>query len=205
MDIDWIRKGLMKPGKSQRGLALALGVDASAVNRLLKGTRQLKAAEIEKAQIYLDAPIGLKVLTPESLMSPKNNDDKIRVLGMAECGPDGWSLWNGEIVDYVSRPANLSGAANAYAVFAVGNSMDPRYHAGELVYIHPGKPVTPGCYVLVQMQPKEDGAAPRAILKRLARRSGTKIILEQFNPAKTFDLKTSEIVSMHRIVGSGES
>uniref|UniRef100_UPI003F6EEFB8 helix-turn-helix domain-containing protein n=1 Tax=Elioraea sp. TaxID=2185103 RepID=UPI003F6EEFB8 len=46
MDIEVIRRALAKPGKTQRGLAAALGVDPAAVNRLLKGERQLKAAEI---------------------------------------------------------------------------------------------------------------------------------------------------------------
>ncbi len=129
----------------------------------------------------------------------------IRVLGMAECGPDGFSLWNGDVVDYVPRPPNLAGAARAYAVFAQGTSMEPRYHAGEIVYIHPDKPVTPGCYVLVQLVPKEDGSPPRAVLKRLVRRTGNKVVLQQFEPAKTFDIKVDEIVSMHRAVGSGET
>lgn len=132
-------------------------------------------------------------------------DNLIRVLGMAECGPDGESLWNGDVVDYVPRPPNLAGATRAYAVFAQGTSMEPRYHAGELVYIHPDKPVTPGCYVLVQLAPKEDGQPPRAFLKRLVKRSGVKIVLQQFEPAKNFEIKSSDVVSMHRVVGSGEA
>ena len=104
-----------------------------------------------------------------------------------------------------SRPPNLAGAALAYAVYVVGDSMEPRYHSGELVYVHPGRPVDVGAYVLVQVKPKEDGDAPRAVVKRLLRRSATKVTLEQFNPKKTIELKTSDILSMHRVVGSGEA
>lgn len=132
-------------------------------------------------------------------------DNLIKVLGMAECGPDGWSLWNGDTVDYVARPSNLAGAKRAYAVYAQGTSMEPKYEAGEIVFIHPDKPVTPGCYVLVQIVPKEDGSPPRAVLKRLVKRSGNKVTLRQFKPEKDFDLKADEIVSMHRAVGSGEA
>ncbi len=46
--------------------------------------------------------------------------DPMKVLGMAECGPDGWSLWNGEVIDLIDRPASLSGVPNAYAVYVVG-------------------------------------------------------------------------------------
>ena len=129
----------------------------------------------------------------------------LRVLGMAECGPDGWSLWNGEVIEMTSRPPNLAGAALAYAVYVVGDSMEPRYHSGELVYVHPGRPVDVGAYVLVQVKPAHDGEAPKAVVKRLVRRSATKVILEQFNPKKTIELKASDIISMHRVVGSGEA
>lgn len=129
----------------------------------------------------------------------------LRVLGMAECGPDGWSLWNGEVIEMTSRPPNLAGAALAYAVYVVGDSMEPRYHSGELVYVHPGRPVDVGAYVLVQVKPKDDGDAPRAVVKRLLRRSATKVTLEQFNPKKTIELKSSDVLSMHRVVGSGEA
>jgi phage repressor protein C with HTH and peptisase S24 domain len=124
---------------------------------------------------------------------------------MAECGPDGWSLWNGEVIEMTSRPPNLAGAAQAYAVYVVGDSMEPRYHSGELVYVHPGRPVDVGAYVLVQVKPAHDGDAPRAVVKRLLRRSATKVTLEQFNPRKTIELKTSDIISIHRVVGSGEA
>lgn len=53
----WIAKGLKKPGKDQYGLADALGVDRSAVSKIVSGKRELKAKEIAKVAAYLeDAP-----------------------------------------------------------------------------------------------------------------------------------------------------
>ena len=132
------------------------------------------------------------------------DEERVPVLGMAECGPDGWSLWNGDIIDTIPRPMNLVGAPKAYAVYIVGDSMEPRYYSGELAHVHPGKPVTIGAFVLVQMRPDHDGETPKAVVKRLIKRSATKITLEQYNPAKKFDIKTDDIVSIHRVVGSGE-
>ena len=131
--------------------------------------------------------------------------DKIPVYGAAQGGSEGTFPWNGEIVDYVSRPAHLAGATEAYAVYVAGSSMEPRYYAGELVHIHPGKPVTTGAFVLVQVKPESEGEAPRAFIKRLVRRTATKVTFEQFNPPKELDIKTSDIKSMHRIVGTAES
>jgi phage repressor protein C with HTH and peptisase S24 domain len=137
--------------------------------------------------------------------APFISGDKIPVRGAGQGGSEGFFPWNGEIVDYVSRPPHLAGAVEAYAVYVAGSSMEPRYFAGELVHIHPGKPVTPGAFVLVQLRPESEGETPRAFMKRLVRRTATKVTFEQFNPAKEIDIKASEILSMHRIVGSAET
>lgn len=200
MDTEWIRKQLERPGKTQRGLAAAMGIDTTGVNRLLNGKRRLQASEIESVRAYFDGAAP----RPAAIIPSPDAADRIKVLGLAECGPDGWSLWNGEIVDMVPRPPVLSGAPNGFAVYVIGTSMENRYHPGELVYVHPGRPVTPGAYVLVQLHPK-DGDAPRAFLKRLVKRSGNKVVLEQFEPKKTFTLTSDEILSMYRVVGSGEA
>jgi phage repressor protein C with HTH and peptisase S24 domain len=147
-------------------------------------------------------PKTLKPAVPR--FTPTTAHDRLRVLGMAECGADGWSLWNGDVIDLVDLPANLRGVPGAYAAYVVGASMEPRYHPGELVHIHPGKPLTIGAYVLVQRRGK-DGEAPLAVIKRLVKRSGAKIVLEQFNPHKTFEIRADDIVSIHRVVGSGEA
>jgi phage repressor protein C with HTH and peptisase S24 domain len=139
-------------------------------------------------------PMGARAAAPE----------RLKVLGMAECGPDGWSLWNGDVIDMIERPASLNGVPSAYAVYVVGASMEPRYHPGEVVLVHPGKPVNVGAYVLVQRRGKP-GDTPLAVIKRLVKRTPAKVTLEQFNPAKTFDIKASDLVSIHRVVGSGET
>jgi len=147
---------------------------------------------------------GANLRASKAMRDNARDAERVPVLGMAECGPDGWSLWNGDIIDTIPRPMNLAGAPKAYAVYIVGDSMEPRYYSGELAHIHPGKPVTIGAFVLVQMRPDHDGETPKAVVKRLIKRSATKITLEQYNPAKKFDIKTDDIVSIHRVVGSGE-
>lgn len=49
----WLKNELDKPGRSQSGLARFMHMDASAINRLVNGTRELKAREIEEIQAYL--------------------------------------------------------------------------------------------------------------------------------------------------------
>ena len=53
--LEWIRKGLEKPGLSQAGLAEALGIDRAQVTRLLQGKRELKVRELKLVGDYLGA------------------------------------------------------------------------------------------------------------------------------------------------------
>lgn len=208
MDVEWIRQGLKKPGKSQRGLAAALNLDPAAITRLLEGKRQLKAREVPVIEAYLDEsapPQVAPVSIPENARrAPVSTYDKIPVLGIAEGGEEGWSLWNGDIVDYVTRPPALAGATGTYAVFVTGMSMEPRYYPGEMIYIHPGRPVTIGSFVLIQTRPHNEGEPPRAIIARLEKRTTQKLVVGKLNPARQIEVAVRDLASVHRIVASGE-
>ena len=130
--------------------------------------------------------------------------DRIPVLATGEGGEDRFP-WTGEIVDYVARPPHLGGATQAYAVYIVGSTMEPRYQFGEIVYVHPGKPIAPGAFVLVQTTPGQQGEMAQAFIKRFTKRTATKLTFEQYNPPKQTEVKVSDIATMHRIVGSAES
>lgn len=159
------------------------------------GAVQNDASVTSNARIAFDAPGR----------SEGAQNQRLAILGMAEGGPDGWSLFNGDLIETVPMPANLVGVKGAYGVYVVGDSMSPRYRPGEIAHIHPHKPLTIGAYVLVQKRPKAPGEPPLAVIKELVRRSGSKIVLAQINPPKTFELRTDEIVSIHRVVGSAEA
>ena len=59
LTLDEIREGLARPGKSQRGLAAALGVDNSQVSRLLAGRRTLRAHEVPLILAYIESNSSL--------------------------------------------------------------------------------------------------------------------------------------------------
>jgi phage repressor protein C with HTH and peptisase S24 domain len=191
---------------SQPQLAKKAGITYQAIQQLEAGGGSKHLVAIARAlgvtAEWLADGMGP---SPRGGPSPRALAEKLKVLGMAQCGPDGWSLWNGDVIDMVDRPASLAGVPNAYAVYVVGASMEPRYYQGELVMIHPGKPVTNGAFVLVQRRPRNDGDTPLAVIKRLVKRTATRTVLEQFNPARTFEIRNDDIVSIHRVVGSGEA
>jgi 3,4-dihydroxy 2-butanone 4-phosphate synthase/GTP cyclohydrolase II len=55
--VDWVNAGLEKTGKTQRGLAQALGRNPAAVTRMLKGERDIKADELRAISAYLGLPL----------------------------------------------------------------------------------------------------------------------------------------------------
>ena len=137
---------------------------------------------------------------------PDSKTARVRVMGTAAGGPDGEVEWNGDVVDYMARPQALQGVANGYAVYIHDDSMSPRYRAGEIVYMHPGRPVGPGNYVLVQLgAPGEpEGPTKRAIIKEYVRKKAKTLVLAQLNPPKQFEIPLDQVKAIHRIVASGE-
>ena len=211
-----VRDALVQRHLNMSAVSKMLGKNHAYLHQFLDRGIPAQLPELVRGQLakILDVPEDIlrggggksfRDLGPRGPRLPPIAGDKIRVHGAAQGGPDGWFPWNGEIVDYVSRPPHLAGAMEAYAVYVAGSSMEPRYYAGELVYIHPGKPVTTGAFVLVQVKPESEGEAPRAFIKRLARRTATKSTFEQFNPPKEIDIKAADIMTTHRIVGTAES
>ena len=212
---DFIRDRLARAGLSMKEASERIGRNHAYLQQFLERGVPVKLPEDIRERL---AP--LLEVTPDQLKTPSTAKgfaeapyfkipfpdprDRIPVMGIAEGGSNGTSLWNGEVVDHVDRPPSLGGAPNGYATYVTGTSMEPRYHPGELIYVHPGKPVTAGSYVLVQLAPREEGAPPPALIKRLVKRTTTKLVLEQFNPAKTFEFAVKEVLTIHKIVGSGE-
>lgn len=53
---DWLRRGLQRPGKSQRGLAQHMGISESVVSRMVSGQRPMRGDEITAISVYLGEP-----------------------------------------------------------------------------------------------------------------------------------------------------
>lgn len=128
---------------------------------------------------------------------------KIPVFGQAVGGKDGQFILNGNRIADILAPPALANVPNAYAVYVVGSSMEPRYFAGEAVFVNPRLPVRKGDFVVVQIA-EEEGAAPSAYIKRYIGKDGRSLRLEQFSPRKTLSMPAARVVSVHRIIMGGD-
>lgn len=119
------------------------------------------------------------------------------ILGLAVGGENGWCYeMNGTINEYVEIPAELFNVQNPFGIYMVGESMEPRYYQGEILHIHPNRPVQLHDFVLVE---RHDG---RAAVKHLVKRTSKEYTLRQYNPQKDFTMPVEEVHRMFVIVGN---
>ncbi len=127
---------------------------------------------------------------------------KIPVYGQAVGGIDGEFVMNGDRLEDVFAPPSLSSVAEAYAVYVAGESMEPRYFDGEIVFVNPVKRVRRGDFVVAQIQAEEHG--PKlAYVKRFVRWNSQVLVLSQYNPEKELHFAAEQVVSVHLVVMGG--
>jgi phage repressor protein C with HTH and peptisase S24 domain len=128
---------------------------------------------------------------------------RIPAYGQAVGGRDGEFILNGNRIVDILAPPSLQGVPDAYAVYVVGDSMEPRYFAGEAVFVNPRLPVRRGDFVVAQIA-VEHGEPPHAYVKRFVARDARILRLEQFNPKKTLEFPVGRVISVHRIIMGGD-
>ncbi|MCM0018409.1 MAG: hypothetical protein NBV67_00280 [Tagaea sp.] len=102
-------------------------------------------------------------------------------------------------IEWVKRPAPLMGVAKAFAVYVVGDSMSPAYEQGDMILVHPSRPIERGLDALLVNVP-ETGEW-RAIVKRVEGWTEKVWRLAQFNPKRSFDVPRADYPQAFKIVG----
>src|SRR3569623_177911 len=100
------------------------------------------------------------------------------VTGSVRGDGDGFLFNGGAPTEFVERPANLRGVFNAFALYMDGDVMEPRYYAGELLYVNPNRPLTRHCYVAVEL------ASGQGLIRQFLRRNENELVLHQLNPSR---------------------
>src|SRR5512146_1768348 len=173
MDAIWFQQALDRVGMSQADLARHLRLAPSAVSRMLRGERQMKLLEAVQVAAFLgvtqdevlrragasaDAPSSptrdgspRRGRPPRMLQGPVPvpRPEPIPIRSAGRGGGDQQMFFEDGPIGYTARPANLSGVKGAYAIYMVGDSMEPRYEQGWLLHVNPFKPPTRGRAVVV--------------------------------------------------------
>jgi phage repressor protein C with HTH and peptisase S24 domain len=168
--------------------------------------REDELIQVKVAQSHRQAPIGIPPFIQPPLRADMPAD--LPVYGFAVGGKedDGEFYMNGQIADYVRRPPGVPNMRGVFGVYVCGESMFPRFQPGELIFATSAQPPAIGDDVVIElkaMNPESDDEADhaaRGLIKRLKRRSGSRVIVEQFNPAMDIEFDREEIKAIHRVL-----
>lgn len=120
--------------------------------------------------------------------------EMVEVMGIGQGGDgDGFFEWNGEVIDHVKRPPKLAGRQRVFAIYLTGDSMYPAYRDGALIYVDANLKPRIGRDVLIELKPKSEGEAPKALVKRVVSIAADALKVEQFNPPMTFTIRKNDI------------
>ena len=215
MNTMWFQEALDKAGASQADLARHLALAPSAVSRMLKGDRQMKLLEAVQTAAFLGVSqeevlrhAGDESATPPpsepgrrgrppraaSAFAP-NRQDPLPIRSAARGGNDQEMFLGDGPIGFTPRPANLSGVRDAYAIYMIGDSMEPRYIQGWLLHVNPFKPPTRGRDVVVY---KKNQAV---LIKQFVGWNDDVLVLHQLNPDETLHIPRDEITECHLVVG----
>lgn len=214
MDTIWFHQALERAGHTQADLARRLGLPPSAVSRMLRGERQMKLLEAVQTAQFLgvtqdevlhragDSEVpppepARRGRPPRSAMSvvPAPRQDTMPIRSAGRGGNEQRMFLEDGPIGYTPRPANLAGVRDAYAIYMVGDSMEPRYMQGWLLHVNPFKPPIRGRDVVIY---KSDQAV---LIKQFVGWNDDTLMLRQLNPDESLRIPRGEIVECHLIVG----
>ncbi len=212
-----IRQLRLEQNLTLQALADKVGTTKSQIDKLEKGERRLTTDWINRLSAALDVEpviffqetdniIGIAAdPLREPYVAAYGNDDltefsrynqNIPVYGRVDA-LTGQLKQMQTVVDNVACPAPLHNVSGAYAVYVPDDSMSPRYHMGETLFLHPLKPLVADCYVLAIF--KDNTAAIRRFIGR-----GQGIVLLQKADVVQEAVAVNELNSLHRVVGCWE-
>src|SRR5438034_5064563 len=216
MDTAWFLSQLDRAGLSQADLARHLRLAPSAVSRMLKGERQMKLLEAAQTSSFLGVSQdevlrrasgeGPPMATPEgprrrgrpplatTQLRQMTGTEPIPIRSAARGGGDQEMFLEDGPIGYPARPSNLSGVRGAYAIYMVGDSMEPRYQPGWLLHVNPFKPPTRGRDVVVYKK----GQA--VLIKQFVGWEGDVLVLRQLNPPDTLRIPREQVNECHLVV-----
>lgn len=193
-DVEWIKRGLSASGKSQAELARRMGLNPSAVTRLLKGERTLLAREVPVIERFLgvEAPDAVRTLDDGGrLYAP--DEPAPRPSAPCYASRDGGAgvtvlYMNEPPVSSEMKPPRAVHIRGIYAFAAVGDAMMPRFKPGEIVWVNPHRQPRPGDDVLFLERNDEASAETRAILAELVSETDSGWTGRQHNGARDLRL-----------------
>lgn len=208
MGIDYIRFGELRRQKfsSQGNLAEAAGVSQQLIGQIERGEVESskKLGQIARALGVdpgeLDEQfVSAAEIIPRRALLPEVGRAKMPIYAAAEGGP-GEIIITTDAIEYSAWPQPLEHIKEGYGILLTGESMVPAYRAGDTALVNPKLPPMAGEEHIFYAQDPMSGNA-LATIKTLRRSRPDAWEVEQFNPAREFELPRTAWSICHRVVG----
>jgi len=205
---DRIHQRLDALGKNPQQASLDAGLSRDYLRTLLNRPHSVPrgnalAALAEALDTTPDWLLGMDMVSgragrkrPPAPMSAAD----LPVFGLAAGSVLGALTMGTEPVEYVPCPPGLSRVKGAYALIVTGSSMEPRYMAGDMIFLHPHRPPRPGDHVVIQ----EISDGTKTWIKRFERQTETHLVTLQYNPPAEVKFARNTITAVHRVLTTNE-
>jgi phage repressor protein C with HTH and peptisase S24 domain len=192
-------------GLSQSELARRVGVTPQAIQQLEDGKVRDPRYIVALAEILRVPPatLGETAGSPAGgyrIQHEQLGRKDLPVYASAQGGPDGSMVFSYDPIEWRERPSILENVPDAFAMYVVNDSMEPRYRQGDLLLVHPRRPVRPGNDVLCVRV--SENSEHLAMIKQLVRMNTKEIVLQQFNPRREIVVSRRDLASLHRVLGA---
>ena len=188
-------------------------IAASEINAIVQGAFEhsmnktptengAESAVKEKPNTTMLDQIRNLELSLEPARMPQVAERMIPLYGQAVAGEHGEIVMDGNVLGYVQSLPSLVSVKEPYALLVSGDSMEPRYFDGEVVYLDPSRRPRKGDFVVAQIF-DDDGVTVLGYCKQLVQHTTEKLVLGQMNPAIELVFPAERVKSVTVVVASG--
>lgn len=153
--------------------------------------------QLQSALLQSSSPATLAVLNVTDLPAD------VPVMGVAAASVAGAFIMESDPVERVRRPPGVATARNIYALYVQGESMSPRYRAGDLIFVSPDRPPRGGDDVIIQTR-SHDQAPVESWLKTYIKSTEAEVVAIQLNPSAEIKFRAANVIAMHRVLSMRE-
>lgn len=185
---EWVASGLQKEGKTQVGLASAMGITQPQIYRLLIGERSLRVEEVSAVENYLDEPFPFRqISTPggDRLVDVNGMTGQMPVRHRVQAGV--WMEVDGAVDEIIgtipfAKDPSFPPSREQYAVMVVGDSMDRVLPDGCYAIVVSAEGQTPIHGDLVIVRRTHRGLVERTIKRYVVGPAGAELRPESNDP-----------------------
>lgn len=132
------------------------------------------------------------------LVKPGKSD--LPIYGSTTGGVSGM-LVSRQPIEFIERPEQLKTVAGAFSVYAVNDSMSPMCRTGDLLLVHPTKPIRPGDDVLI-IKKANVNSWHEALVRELVDWTDEAVTVKRYQPTESeCTIPRGDVLFMHLIIG----